>query len=749
MRKGGDALVARLRTPTAPGSERLRLRKTRSNERADHDARARVDRVVAARRSSSSRASKARELTIDVVRGRRDREQRPAASTSSTLALSGAGSADLGGVTATERRHRRISGARQRHAAAWPAARLTGDMSGAGNLEYFGHVSEQSVDTSGFVSVRASRLSRPSSTASTSSSLLDQLRLDRRDAAPHARGSSLASPRPRRGERGRRRGHAFLLAPAADGCNRASPRQRRARPASAASGGGAARCFDPRRVGLRRRTAAGHRVGEDHGQGRRRADRGRPARRGRRGHRAPRRRQRARAGRAGRGAGRAAARESRRRRASRSRTPARRSRAAASSSRPRSSARKRSTTAKAAYDAAQASLDVADARARRSPRRASRVAQRKLDDTVVRAPFAGIVTVKAAQEGEMVSPISAGGGFTRTGIGTIVDMDSLEVEVDVSENFISRVQTGQPVAITLNAYPDRRLPGRVIAIIPTADRAKATVKVRVGFDGSATPRVLPEMGARVRIPARRRPAHRTLERSSSDGYGQHRVDQGRDEERTCAASSASRCCAASISRWSRASSSRSWAVGLRQDDAAESDRRARPARSRRDHRGRRAARRACRRASSRNGARRHVGFIFQFYNLLPVLTAERNVEVPLLLTKLSAKERQRNVAAALELVGLADRAKHKPGRAFGRPAAARRDRASARQRPVGARLRRADRRPRSRDVRFDPRAAAAAEPHARQDHRHGHARSARGRARVAPALRRQGRARPAPIGNAA
>jgi HlyD family secretion protein len=151
--------------------------------------------------------------------------------------------------------------------------------------------------------------------------------------------------------------------------------------------------------------------------------------------------------------------------------------------------------AKTAYDAAQASLGVAE-RALTVAEAALAVAQRNLDDTVVRAPFGGIVTVKAAQEGEMVSPISAGGGFTRTGIGTVVDMDSLEVEVDVSENFISRVQTGQPVAITLNAYPDRRMPGRVVAIIPTADRAKATVKVRVGFEQRDTD-ALPEMGARV------------------------------------------------------------------------------------------------------------------------------------------------------------------------------------------------------------------------------------------------------------
>jgi RND family efflux transporter MFP subunit len=151
--------------------------------------------------------------------------------------------------------------------------------------------------------------------------------------------------------------------------------------------------------------------------------------------------------------------------------------------------------AKASYDAARTGLEVA-ARAVEVSEARLALAERNLDDTVVRAPFAGIVTVKAAQEGEMVSPISAGGGFTRTGIGTIVDMSSLEVEVDVSENFINRVSPQQPATITLNAYPDWSIPARVIAIIPTADRAKATVKVRVGFEvGDA--RILPEMGARV------------------------------------------------------------------------------------------------------------------------------------------------------------------------------------------------------------------------------------------------------------
>jgi RND family efflux transporter MFP subunit len=125
-----------------------------------------------------------------------------------------------------------------------------------------------------------------------------------------------------------------------------------------------------------------------------------------------------------------------------------------------------------------------------------KVAQRNLDDTIVRAPFSGIVTVKAAQPGEMVSPISAGGGFTRTGIGTIVDMDSLEFQVDVNENFINKVRADQKVSAKLNAYPDWQIPGHVIAVIPTADRSKGTVTVRIALDQKDS-RVLPEMGVRV------------------------------------------------------------------------------------------------------------------------------------------------------------------------------------------------------------------------------------------------------------
>jgi HlyD family secretion protein len=121
--------------------------------------------------------------------------------------------------------------------------------------------------------------------------------------------------------------------------------------------------------------------------------------------------------------------------------------------------------------------------------------RQQLDDTIVRAPFAGIVTQKNAQPGEMISPMSAG-GFTRTGICTLVDMTSLEIEVDVSESYINRVQAGQPVEATLDSYPESRIPAKVIAIIPTADRQKATVKVRVGFV-KLDPRILPDMSVKV------------------------------------------------------------------------------------------------------------------------------------------------------------------------------------------------------------------------------------------------------------
>jgi HlyD family secretion protein len=122
--------------------------------------------------------------------------------------------------------------------------------------------------------------------------------------------------------------------------------------------------------------------------------------------------------------------------------------------------------------------------------------QQQMDDMVIRAPFDGVITTKDAQPGEMISPVSAGGGFTRTGIGTIVDMNSLEIEIDVNESYINRVEPGQPVEATLDAYPDWKIPCKVIAIIPTADREKSTVKVRVGFD-QLDPRILPDMSVKV------------------------------------------------------------------------------------------------------------------------------------------------------------------------------------------------------------------------------------------------------------
>jgi RND family efflux transporter MFP subunit len=119
-----------------------------------------------------------------------------------------------------------------------------------------------------------------------------------------------------------------------------------------------------------------------------------------------------------------------------------------------------------------------------------------IDDTVIRAPFSGVAISKDAQAGEMVSPVSAGGGFTRTGICTIVDMRSLEIEVDVNESYINRVRAGQPVTAVLDAYPDFQIPANVITLVPTADRQKATVLVRIGFQ-KLDPRILPDMGVKV------------------------------------------------------------------------------------------------------------------------------------------------------------------------------------------------------------------------------------------------------------
>ncbi|MFV2073253.1 MAG: efflux RND transporter periplasmic adaptor subunit [Thermoanaerobaculales bacterium] len=142
----------------------------------------------------------------------------------------------------------------------------------------------------------------------------------------------------------------------------------------------------------------------------------------------------------------------------------------------------------AKLDFARVSLDAAEARLA--------VAAQDLENYTIRAPFSGVAVSKDAQPGEMVSPVSAGGGFTRTGISTIVDMTSLEIEVDVNESHIAKVHAGQPADAVLDAYPEWHIPATVRTIIPTADRQKATVKVRLTFD-ELDPRILPDMGVKV------------------------------------------------------------------------------------------------------------------------------------------------------------------------------------------------------------------------------------------------------------
>jgi HlyD family secretion protein len=143
--------------------------------------------------------------------------------------------------------------------------------------------------------------------------------------------------------------------------------------------------------------------------------------------------------------------------------------------------------------------------------RSLEVLNQQLEDMTIRAPFSGIVTAKNAQPGEVISPMSAG-GFTRTGICTLVDMESLEIEVDVNESFLNRVSPGQRVEATLDAYTDWKIPAKVIAIIPTADRQKATVRVRVGFD-KLDPRILPQMGVKVAFRAAEQAAPTTPTRT--------------------------------------------------------------------------------------------------------------------------------------------------------------------------------------------------------------------------------------------
>lgn len=166
-------------------------------------------------------------------------------------------------------------------------------------------------------------------------------------------------------------------------------------------------------------------------------------------------------------------------------------------------------SAEAVYDALAAKLDTGKENVGVAMSNVA-LARDALDNMTIRAPFGGMVVSKNAQPGEMISPVSAGGGFTRTGICTIVDMDSLEIEVDVNEAYIQRVVSGQRVSATLDAYPDWQIPAEVIAIVPTADRQKATVRVRIGFlerDG----RVLRDMGVKVAFLGSEAPAEQQQE----------------------------------------------------------------------------------------------------------------------------------------------------------------------------------------------------------------------------------------------
>jgi RND family efflux transporter MFP subunit len=151
--------------------------------------------------------------------------------------------------------------------------------------------------------------------------------------------------------------------------------------------------------------------------------------------------------------------------------------------------------AQTAADSYEAQIALAKERIR-SAERSTQIAKQNVENCVVHAPFAGVVVSKDAQPGEMVSPFSAGGGYTRTGIATIVDMTSLEIEVDVNESYIARVTQRQRVEAVLDAYPDWQIPSKVRTVIPTADRQKATVKVRITFD-ELDPRILPDMGVKV------------------------------------------------------------------------------------------------------------------------------------------------------------------------------------------------------------------------------------------------------------
>ena len=173
--------------------------------------------------------------------------------------------------------------------------------------------------------------------------------------------------------------------------------------------------------------------------------------------------------------------------------------------------------ARTAVDSLKAKIELAKQQVAATESRIG-VAQQAVDNCTIRAPFAGVVVSKDAQVGEMVSPISAGGGFTRTGIATIVDMHSNEIEVDVNESYIARVENGQQVTATLDAYPDKPFPAKVRTVIPTADRQKATVKVRITIlNLEKYDFILPDMGVKVAFLENEQPARRGKSKDKETG----------------------------------------------------------------------------------------------------------------------------------------------------------------------------------------------------------------------------------------
>src|SRR5205814_2189157 len=301
----------------------------------------------------------------------------------------------------------------------------------------------------------------------------------------------------------------------------------------------------------------------------------------------------------------------------------------------------------------QASLDAAEARYERvkasiaAAEAAVIAAQVSLENTVIRAPFDGTVLTKNADVGEVVAPL-AGSAFSKSAVVTIADLGSLQVEADVAESNLEAISGGQPGEIVLDAYPDERYPGVVAKIVPTADRAKATVQVKVAFR-SYDARVLPEMSAKVhflprpsRVAVDTQPVLVVPGTAVTERNGRSVVfvvERGRAVE-------------VPVVVGRQVGSSVAIREGLRPGVRVVDSVSARL-------RGGADVTELSESEAARWRAT-HIGFVFQFYSLLPVLTAFENVELPLLLAPLSKAERKKHVETALTLVGLADRMRHYP-----------------------------------------------------------------------------------------